>query len=230
MTANFWVQAEIFYESVLLAIIVIVFILLFAAIFVKSIQPKRVKVNKPTNPKVFRGIISAALVVTAIGLVGHFIYHPYLDEVPLINPLLRDRNREFMGYQYYSDYETDYYMNMNYIDSLRRSALYEESQHLAPVTYLGTENTLYYFENDEQELFRVSSINVELLDNLETAQLIGSSFSLVDPSFEAIGFKNPPNVMFERLEIPADQADTEYNLDNPTDVRNNNYAVDDWIF
>lgn len=163
-------------------------------------------------------------------MVGHLYYQPYLKEANLINPLTRDREAELFGYRHYSEKELNYYRNLNNIESLRKSSLYEEDIHTHAVDYLGSENTLHYFRNGRDELYRLSQINIEYVENLDQAQFVSSSFSLMNNDFESIGFMNPPYIIFEHFEIPTNQSHLEFQLDNLSDVRDNNYAYPDWIF
>lgn len=230
MSVDFWIQAEWFYETILIIIGVLIFTLIAGAILVKSIKRNHVKSNRKERNKPFWIMLTIVGVLLIIGVTGHLIYRPYLQEVSIVNPLLRDRQRELFGYEPYPQRDQDYYRNLNYIEPLRESTLYDESTQTQPVEFLGTENTLHYFKNDRDEIYRVSQINVDYVDDLDHAQLIGSQFKLNNKEFEDIGFRNPPYIMFERLEVPSNLNNLEYELDNPTDVRENQYAFPDWIF
>lgn len=230
MSLSFWVQAEVFYETVLIILSIIVLTLIIMAIFSWTSRNKKVKSSQQPKNKLFLGFILASVVTGAIAMVGHLYYRPYLDEVNLINPLTRDRERETFGYRPYSTNELNYYRNLNNIDSLRQSSLYKESKHTKSVEYLGSENTLHYFTNDRDELYRLSQINIEYVNDINQAQLVGSTFSLVDDDYKNIGFMNPPYIMFERFQIPASQSNLKYELKNKFEVRENNYAFPDWIF
>lgn len=230
MSVDFWIQAEWFYETVIIILGVIASILIFGAILFKFRKNNRVKSNYKKNNKPFWGMLSFAGVLLVIGLVGHIIYRPYLDEISIVNPLIRDRQKELFGYVPYPDREQDYYRNLNHLEALRTSSLYEETTQTQTVKFLGTENTLHYFENDRGELYRISQINVEYVDDIDDPQLVGSKFELSDNEFSEIGFKNPPYIMFERFEVPSNLSDLKYELNNPTDVRDSQYAFVDWTF
>lgn len=125
MSVNFWLQAEYFYETVTLVLSIIVLLIVICAIFVKSIYNHKVQTNQTKKSKLFWSLITAASIMTVIGIGAHYYYRPYLDEITYVNALVRDRYREFFGYVPYSTSEQEYYQNLNHIEALRDSDLYE---------------------------------------------------------------------------------------------------------
>jgi len=230
MSVGFWLQAELFYETVTLVLSIIVLLIMICAIFVKSIQKRKVKTEQTKKNKIFWSLIIAASIMTVIGIGAHYYYRPYLDEIPYVNALVRDRYREFFGYVPYSTSEQEYYQNLNHIEALRDSDLYEESEEMQIVEFVGINNTLHYFKNERGELFQMSQINVDYVNDINEARLVGSRFTLVDQEFKNIGFKNPPYIMFEKLEVPSDQVEKSFKPDNPNDVHNSAYVHPDWVF
>lgn len=230
MSVKFWLQAELFYETVTLVLSIIVLLLFICAIFLKSIQTREVKTNQTKNNKIFWSLITTASIMTVIGIGAHLYYRPYLDEIPYVNALVRDRYREFFGYVPYSTSELEYYQNLNHIEALRASDLYEESEEMQIVEFVGINNTLHYFKNERGDLFQMSQINVDYVDSINESRLVGSRFKLVNQEFENIGFRNPPFIMFKRFEVPSDQVEKSFKPDNPNDVQNSTYAHPDWVF
>lgn len=230
MSVNFWIQAELFYETATIIISIIVLLIIIAAIFVKTNNNKKVKTDDTNRNKIFKYLLLAASFIAMIGFIGHLYYQSYLDEVSSVNALIRDRHREFFGYVPYSTSEQDYYRNLNHLEPLRESELYKETEETLTVEFLGIDNTLHFFENENGVLFQMSQIHVEYVDGLDSAQLVGSQFQLVNSDFEEIGFRNPPYIMFERLEIPENQKDKTFKPNNPNDVHNTLYAHPDWVF
>lgn len=231
MTVSFWNQAEWFYETIIIILAVLILLCIAAAIFAKSAGNRRVLTTNRTKKIVFWLCLASAGILFLIGLAGHLYYQPYLSEVSLTNPLTRDRERHLFGFDYYSQWDHDFYTNLNYIDQLRTSSLYQEEAHRLPIDYLGRDSTLHYFKNDRDEIYRVSQMDAEYADGLDQAQLAGSTFKLQDESFKDIGFKNPEKIMFEKLLVPRDQKDLQYQLENQFDLReDNDYAFIDWVF
>lgn len=230
MVIDFWIQAEFFYETLTIVLSIIVLSILFFAILVKTTQSRKAKNNQSLKNKIFWSLIATASVIVFIGIGAHLYYRPYLDEAPYMNALVRDRYRTFFGYVPYGTSEQNYYRNLNHLEALRNSELYQEKVHMQDVEFIGINNTLHYFKNERGDLFDMSQINIEYVNDINEARMVGSRFELVDPDYKNIGFRNPPYIIFERLEIPIDQMEKSFKPDNPNDVHSSHYAHPDWVF
>ncbi|HLR91623.1 MAG TPA: hypothetical protein VK048_01015 [Atopostipes sp.] len=198
MTVEYWVNAERFYELWFVVISAFIILCGIVMIFIGSYARKK-------NRKKFLFIPGVIIVVLSIiGLLGHYRYQPYLEQASAVNPLIRDRTPRLATYVYYGSLEENYYKDLNALDTLQNMVLYEEEQVIEPVTYLGEGEYFHYFENTEGELFKQDR-EIVFTEESPHAQVVGSRFNLKDEAFQDIGFKNPKNTMFDSIKIPASE-------------------------
>lgn len=200
MAIDFWTSAERFYElwffilSLLFLFLVIVF--LFALTYT----------SKHNRMKVILWMTSSLVAVMLVGLFGHSNYHPYLEQASYTNPLIRDREPRLHMYIPYSQTEQRMFEQLNDIHALRQMVLYEEEHVAERITYLGQDKNYHYFEHEEGQRFK-ETFSIEFREDAQEAYLHGSLFFLKDEEFKEIGFKNPRNIMYDKITIPADEQD-----------------------
>lgn len=171
-------------------------------------------------------------IITAIvgtSLFKHNKYRPYLEQARYTNPLIRDREPRLLTYVYYGQAEQLYYTQLNDLDSLRKMALYNETQVSEPIVYLGEGTNSHYFEHSNGDLFR-HTMNLEFKEGIEQSRIVGSRFHLKDDSFESIGFKNPQNIMFDYIEIPASEKGKKYTPENERQFLRMEKVIKGWNF
>lgn len=223
MTPEFWVEAETFYETELVALGMLLFFFVVVALMMWMYRT-------PKTKKLLCVPVAVMVLMVGAGVAGHTRYHPYLEQATIINPLVRDRKRHFLGYTYFSTREQAFFRQMNDSDALRQSDLYEEKRVEEAVEYLGVDGALYFFENEDGELFKVSSTDIKFQERAEQAKLVGSRFVLKDSGFEEIGFKNPPYVMFENIMVPASEEFKTYDAGFAGHIPETNRVFTEWVF
>lgn len=185
--------------------------------------------SKENRKRISLIAVGFSAVIGFTGLLGHTHYRPYLDQASYSNPLIRDREPRLTTYIYYRTSEQSYYSQLNYLDSLRNMELYEEEQITDPVIYLGQGEYFHYFECSSGQLFKQNR-QVELSENIQKTQLVGSQFTLKDESFQGIGFKNPENIMFEYIEIPATEQGKAFEPEDDTQIPRAEEKFHQWNF
>lgn len=223
MTVAEWVGAERFYEFWFIFLSITFFISLIALIFVGSYTTKE-------NRKKFLLIVTSfSVLVLSIGLFGHAKYHSYLEQASLINALVRDRQPRLNTYVYYGASEKNYYIDLNDLDSLRQLEMYQEKQIIEPITYLGEDKYFHYFERSDGKLFKKNR-DIYFQDDINTAQLVGSQFELMDDDFKQIGFFNPNRIMFDYIGIPKTQEGIIFEPEDNSKIPTAETGIRHWNF
>lgn len=223
MTIEFWTSAERFYElwffifSLLFLFIVIVF--LFALTYT----------SKNNRIKVITGLTSLLVVIGLIGLYGHLHYHPYLEQASYTNPLIRDREPRLHMYIPYSQTEQMMFEQLNDLKSLRKMVLYKEEKVVEPITYLGKDTNYYYFEHEDGQRFK-ETFSIKFSEDADHAFLKGSLFSLKDEAFHKIGFKNPRNIMYDEIVIPANEKEKIFHTQEEDFISRSKEVFPHWNF
>lgn len=223
MTIEFWTSAERFYElwffifSLLFLFIVIVF--LFALTYT----------SKNNRIKVITGLTSLLVAIGLIGLYGHLHYHPYLEQASYTNPLIRDREPRLHMYIPYSQTEQMMFEQLNDLKSLRKMVLYKEEKVAESITYLGKDTNYYYFEHEDGQLFK-ETFDIEFREDVDQAYLKGSLFFLEDKMFEEIGFKNPRNIMYDKIVIPLNEQERIFNTEEEDFISRSEEVFHHWNF
>lgn len=184
MTADFWVHAETFYNTIMVAVFIIILlaVMLSGMIFAYSKSPHKKKITAGG------GMLAVLL---GIGLiVGHLKYQAFLPVNDHVTPLVRDRQKTFGGYTYRSPDEMDYFARLYDPESVRALNMYQEDTVMETVTYVGKDEFFYYFEHNGK-LFKQRT-NVVFDKEAKASLMLGSAFSLEDEAFLKIGFRNPP--------------------------------------
>lgn len=223
MSVEFWLNAEKFYEFWFVIIISLLTLNIIFVIFVYTYMS-----NEKRNKAITILVISAVL-LSSIGLYKHSQYYSYLEQASYINPLIRDRTPSFIGYNYYSSVEENVYSQYNDLDSLRKMALYNETQVSESIVYLGEGNHSHYFKHSNGNLFR-HNMDLKFIEGIEQSQMVGSQFHLKDESFKSIGFKNPKNIMFDYIEIPASEKGKKYTPENERQFLRMEKVIKGWNF
>lgn len=223
MSADFWVAAETFYNTTMVAVAVIILLLVMLSGMIYAYSKSRHKKKIAAGG----GLLA---VVLAIGLgIGHLRYEDFLAVNDHVTPLVRDRQRAFSGYTYRSEDEIDYFAKMHDPESVRSLNMYQERVVTQPVTYVGKDEFFYYFEQDG-ELFKQRG-NVVFDDQAEVTQMVGSLFALENEAFMEIGFRNPPYIMFDYLEVNQTEESELIDVENDDFVETaEEYFAKTWSF
>ena len=223
MTIEFWTSAERFYElwffifSLLFLFIVIVF--LFALTYT----------SKNNRIKVITGLTSLLVAIGLIGLYGRSNHYPYLEQASYINPLIRDREPRLHTYIPYSQTEQTMFEQLNDIESLQKMVLYEEEKVAEPITFLGQDTNYHYFKHEDGQLFK-ETFDIEFREDVDQAYLKGSLFFLEDKMFEEIGFKNPRNIMYDKIVIPLNEQERIFNTEEEDFISRSEEVFHHWNF
>lgn len=223
MTVEFWTGAERFYEfwffilSLLFLLLVVVF--LFALTYT----------SKKNRKKVMFWMTSTLVAVGLIGLYGHSQYYPYLEQASYTNPLIRDREPRLHIYIPYPQAEQTMFEQLNDLKSLRQMVLYKEENVAEPLTYLGQDTNYYYFEHEDGRLFK-ETFHIEFRKETDQAYLKGSLFVLKDETFKEIGFKNPKNIMYDKIIIPVTEQDKIFNTQEEDFISRTEKVFQHWNF
>lgn len=223
MTVEFWTSAERFYElwffilSLLFLLLVVVF--LFALTYT----------SKNNRKKVVIWMMSLLGVVSLVGLYGHSQYHPYLEQASYTNPLIRDREPRLHMYMPYPQTEQMMYEQFNDLEALRQMVLYREEKVTESITYLGKDSNYHYFEHDDGHLFK-ETFQIEFREEAEQAYIKGSLFTLKDEAFKDIGFKNPKNIMYDKIVIPAAEQEKTFNTEEEDFISRSEIVLPQWNF
>lgn len=223
MTVEFWTKAERFYEFGFLIVGFLLLVSVITVIFIVSYAR-----DKRRNQLIL-AIVSLSLVVGSTGFFQHRQLHLYLEQAIYVNPLIRDRQPRLMTYLYYNEREQQQYSQLNHIESLRKSILYEEIQVKEPLRYLGQNGYFHYFERVDGLIFKKHQ-QIEFSKTIQQAQLVGSKFTLKNESFKEIGFKNPKNNMFECIKIPIFEKGRIYKPDDAIQIPTAEKSVEWWNF
>lgn len=223
MTIEFWTSAERFYElwffvlSLLFLLIVIIF--LFALTYT----------SKNNRIKVITWMTSSLVAVGLVGLYGHSNHYPYLEQASYINPLIRDREPRLHMYIPYSQTEQTMFEQLNDIESLQKMVLYEEEKVAEPITFLGQDTNYHYFKHEDGQLFK-ETFDIEFREDVDQAYLKGSLFFLEDKMFEEIGFKNPRNIMYDKIVIPLNEQERIFNTEEEDFISRSEEVFHHWNF
>lgn len=223
MSVDFWRNAELFYEFWFVILSVLAFLSMIVIIFSVTYAEKR------NRKKLIIGVLSFYTVLGLIGFFGHNRYEVYLDQATHVNPLIRDRQPRFASYIHYGASEQSYYTQFNNLDSLRDMDLYEEEQVTEPIVYLGQGDRYHYFERLDGQSFKHHR-EIEFIESAEGIELIGSRFTLKDEAFKEIGFKNPGNTMYDRIQMPLSEEGKTYEPKDDAQIPRAEDTINRWNF
>lgn len=223
MSVEFWNNAEKFYEFWVIVLGIAAFVSLIVLLFIWMYAKKE---KRKSGSLLSLGVIG---ILIGVGTAGHLRYQPYLEQAGRVNPLIRDRQPTMAGYVYYGKYEQNYFSQLNDLDSLREMELYEEQRVTEPITYLGSGQYFHYFEREDGVIFKQNR-QVEFTEDTDQTQLVGSRFYLKDEAFQEIGFRNPDNVMFGCIEVPASEEGKAYEPEYDPDIPTTEERFHEWNF
>ncbi len=223
MTVEFWRHAELFYELGVVILGLLLLLCVIALVFIVSYTNQR---KRKGTVMLTIGIMT---ILSTVGLYGHWKYRPYLEQASYTNALIRDREPRLHVYIPYGSIEQAAYARLNHLEGLRKLTLYEEERVYEPIVYLGQGEYTHYFERMDGELFSQNR-HIEFTDTTGQTQLIGSQFMLRDDDFQEIGFKNPKNVMFDRIKIPLSEKGKSYTPTREQNIQRADKVVHNWNF
>ena len=203
MSAEFWTNAEKFYEFQLISIAGVLVIFVTLIIFVAT------GFEKKTRRNVIVGIMILSIGLIATAVNRHMQYRSYIDLVTYVNPLIRDRHPSYIGDVFYSRAEQSAYSRFNNLEALREFELYNEIVVTETVDYLGQDKYYHYFEH-ENDVVTKQRRNVSFEEDVTQTQFIGSQFYLKNQELQEIGFHNIERVMFNQVHIPAAEEGKTY--------------------
>lgn len=206
VSVEFWVAAETFYNTTMVAVAVVILVLLMLSGMILGYSKSRHKKK-----------IAAAGGVLVLGLsiwlaVGHLRYQEFLEVNDHVTPLVRDRQKKFSDYTYRSEDEMQYFAKLHDPDNVRSLEMYQEETVTQPITYIGKDANFYYFEQDD-DLFKQRSNVVFDADATET-EMVGSVFYLLDESYFDIGFRNPPYIMYDHIIVDQEEGNELIDVEN----------------
>lgn len=206
MTVEFWLAAENFYNTTMVAVAVVILVLLMLTGMIlgysKSQHKKKIAAGG--------GVLILGLSIWLVA--GHLRYNEFLEVNDHVTPLVRDRQKTLGDYIYRSEDEMQYFGKLHDPESVRALEMYQEETVTEPITYMGKDANFYYFEQ-EDELFKQRA-NVIFDASAEETEMVGSTFQLIDESFFEIGFRNPPYIMYDRIVVNQEDTDELIDVEN----------------
>lgn len=206
MSVEFWVAAETFYNTTMVAVAVIILLLLMLTGMILGYSKSRHKKKIAAGG----GILILGLSVWLVA--GHLRYDEFLEVNDHVTPLVRDRQKTFGDYTYRSENDMQYFGKLHDPDSVRALEMYQEETVTEPITYVGKDTNFYYFEH-EDDLFKQRA-NVVFDASAEETEMIGSTFHLINESFFDIGFRNPPYIMYDHIVVNQEETDGLIDVEN----------------
>ena len=129
----------------------------------------------------------------------------------------------------YPQTEQRIFEQLNDLESLRQMVLYREEKVAEPITYLGQDTNYHYFEHESGQLFK-ETFHIEFREKAQQAYLKGSLFSLKDEAFKDIGFRNPTNIMYDQIVIPATEQEKIFNTQEEDFISRTEKVLHHWNF
>lgn len=115
-------------------------------------------------------------------------------------------------------------------ENLHQLGFYQEERVEEAVSFLGKDGYFYYFEDAKGDLFKQTNGVVFLDEATEEARLTGRIFYLEDEGFKDIGFSNPTQVMYEKIEVAQPLKDKEYDATSDASIPQAKDHFIHWIF
>lgn len=223
MSVDFWVAAETFYNTTMVAVAVIILLLVMLSGMIYAYSKSRHK-------KKIAAIGGILVIVLSVGLgIGHLRYQDFLAVNDHVTPLVRDRQKAFSDYTYRSEDEMAYFAKMHDPEGVRSLEMYQEEVVTEPVIYVGKDELFYYFEQNG-ELFKQRG-NVVFDEQAEATQMVGNAFALENEAFMEIGFRNPPYIMFDHLVVNQAEEEELIEVENDDFVETaEEYFAKTWSF
>ncbi|MFL2105502.1 hypothetical protein [Desemzia sp. FAM 23991] len=206
MSVEFWLAAETFYNTTMVAVAVVILVLLMLTGMILGYSKSRHKKKIAAGG----GVLILGLSIWLVA--GHLRYNEFLEVNDHVTPLVRDRQKTFGDYIYRSEDEMQYFGKLHDPESVRALEMYEEETVTEPIIYVGKDANFYYFEQ-EDELFK-QRMNVIFDAEAEETEMVGTTFSLIDESFFEIGFRNPPYIMYDHIVVNQEDDDELIDVEN----------------
>ncbi|MFL2100445.1 hypothetical protein [Desemzia sp. FAM 23989] len=206
MSVEFWLAAETFYNTTMVAVAVVILVLLMLTGMILGYSKSRHKKKIAAGG----GVLILGLSIWLVA--GHLRYNEFLEVNDHVTPLVRDRQKTFGDYIYRSEDEMQYFGELHDPESVRALEMYEEETVTEPIIYVGKDANFYYFEQDD-ELFKQRA-NVIFDTSAEETVMIGTTFHLMNESFFEIGFRNPPYIMYDRIVVNQEDTDELIDVEN----------------
>ncbi|MFL2133198.1 hypothetical protein [Desemzia sp. FAM 24101] len=206
MSVEFWLAAETFYNTTMVAVAVVILVLLMLTGMILGYSKSRHKKKIAAGG----GVLILGLSIWLVA--GHLRYNEFLEVNDHVTPLVRDRQKTFGDYIYRSEDEMQYFGKLHDPESVRALEMYQEETVTEPIIYVGKDANFYYFEQDD-ELFKQRA-NVIFDTSAEETVMIGTTFHLMNESFFEIGFRNPPYIMYDRIVVNQEDTDELIDVEN----------------
>lgn len=210
MSVEFWLAAESFYNTTMVAVAVIILLLVMLTSMILGYSKSQYKKKIAAGG----GILILGLSIWLV--VGHLRYNEFIEVNDHVTPLVRDRQKKFGDYTYRSEDDMQYFGKLHDPESVRALEMYREETVTEPVIYVGKDENFYYFEQEE-ELFK-QRVNVVFDADAEKTEMVGSAFRLIDESFFEIGFRNPPYVMYDHIVVNQEEDNELIEVENDSFV------------
>ena len=210
MSVEFWVAAETFYNTTMVAVAVIILLLVMLTSMILGYSKSQYKKKIAAGG----GILILGLSIWLVA--GHLKYNEFIEVNDHVTPLVRDRQKKFGDYNYRSEDDMQYFGKLHDPESVRALEMYREETVTEPVTYVGKDENFYYFEQ-EDELFK-QRVNIVFDADAEKTEMVGSAFQLIDESFFEIGFRNPPYVMYDHIVVNQEEDSELIEVENDSFV------------
>lgn len=195
MTLEYFISAEKWYHLWAPFLLGSIFLLILIAIF--SIYKWHTKIGKSLFMFSIL-VISGMVLVTTI---NNRKYYAYLEPAGHITPLIRQMQyKPFQGYEPLTRQTIEAYTRYHDVEGIKATGLYQEEWVSEPVTFLGKKQRHFYFEKDGI-VFKQYEASVFFDPKSKETAVIGTTYHLVNPDFEAIGFSDTPYVFYDHLVI-----------------------------
>lgn len=201
ISADNWQQGEFFYYTFvpILMITALVLVILFL-IFLTN-----------RDNRFSKGVmlVSGSLILFLGGafLVGNHLYQDYQVLDSGILPNIRDRKKNFIGYDYYSRDTLNSFKRVNEDQGIKKLGIYEPKKVTEKIEYLGQNFGSVYFKIGAQQYYLRKE---PVIKDVKEAQLEGKQYILQDHEYRKLGFFQRTNFFLEAVVIPKSQRELRY--------------------
>lgn len=199
-TLTQWKQAEIFYHTLFPIMLVVgLASILFLLLFLLYQNEHRKKIGS---------ILSSVLVIIGIAyFIGDHYYGDYKYYNQKIYADIRNREKTFTGYKYYSDSQVRSSQSIQERETVEELAIYQPEKVEQEIEYLGRAYNSVYFKIG---LERFSLFANPTFEEVENPKLVGTKYNLSEKEFGEIGFVPETRIFLEKIIIPKSMEDLEY--------------------